>query len=116
MTGAGTGIVSLVLAALRSSDTACAAHETRIFSTDLREQDPLSSFFFSLDSRFFKVSSMELMNYNIHANSALYPHFPPTALPLDWDEEELPEAVRNVRGRRGGGFDLVVQVISILFE
>ncbi|KAI9440757.1 putative methyltransferase-domain-containing protein [Lactarius indigo] len=83
--GAGTGIVSLVLAALRSSDTACAAHETRIFSTDL-------------------LSSMELMNYNIHANSALYPHCPPTALPLNWDEEELPEAVRG----RHVGFDLVV--------
>ncbi|KAH8996134.1 putative methyltransferase-domain-containing protein [Lactarius hatsudake] len=82
--GAGTGIVSLILAALRSSNTACAAHETRIFSTDL-------------------LSSMELMNYNIHANTALYPHFPPTALPLDWDGEELPEAVRG----RHGGFDLV---------
>lgn len=82
--GAGTGIVSLVLAALRSSDT-CAAHETRIFSTDL-------------------LSSMELMNYNIHANTALYPNCPPTTLPLDWDEEELPEAVRDIRG----GFDLVV--------
>ncbi|KAI9440751.1 hypothetical protein H4582DRAFT_1492545 [Lactarius indigo] len=62
--GAGTGIVSLVLAALRSSDTASASHETHIFSTDL-------------------PSSMELMNYNIHANSALYPYCPPTALPLD---------------------------------
>ncbi|KAH9167392.1 putative methyltransferase-domain-containing protein [Lactarius sanguifluus] len=83
--GAGTGIVSLVLAALRSSDTACAAHETCIFSTDL-------------------PSSMELMNYNIHANTALYPHCPPTALSLNWDEEELPEAIRE----RHGGFDLVV--------
>ncbi|KAH9039287.1 putative methyltransferase-domain-containing protein [Lactarius pseudohatsudake] len=82
--GAGTGIVSLVLAALRSSDTACAAHETCIFSTDL-------------------PSSMELMNYNIHANTALYPHCPPTALSLNWDEEELPEAIRE----RHGGFDLV---------
>ncbi|KAH8991660.1 putative methyltransferase-domain-containing protein [Lactarius akahatsu] len=82
--GAGTGIVSLVLAALRSSDTACAAHETCIFSTDL-------------------PSSMELMNYNIRANTALYPHCPPTALSLNWDEEELPEAIRE----RHGGFDLV---------
>lgn len=49
---------------------------------------------------------MELMNYNIHTNTALYPHCTPTALPLDWDEQELPEAVRDVRG----GFDLVVQV------
>ncbi|KAF8273188.1 putative methyltransferase-domain-containing protein [Lactarius quietus] len=83
--GAGTGIVSLVLAALRSSDAACATYETRIFSTDL-------------------LSSMELMHYNIYANTALYPHCPPTALPLDWDEEELPEAVRDARG----GFDLIV--------
>jgi hypothetical protein len=63
--------------------------------------------FSSLDSPLVLVSSMELMNYNIHANTALYPHCPPTALPLDWDEEELPEAVRNVRG----GFDLVVQAL-----
>lgn len=44
LTGAGTGIVSLVLAALRASDTACVAHKTRIFSTDLREQDPFVLF------------------------------------------------------------------------
>ena len=50
---------------------------------------------------------MELMSYNIHANTALYTHCPPIALPLDWDEEELPDAVRDVRG----GFDLVVQVL-----
>ena len=50
---------------------------------------------------------MELMSYNIHTNAALYPNCPPPmALPLDWDDEELPEAVRNVRER--GGFDLIV--------
>jgi hypothetical protein len=48
---------------------------------------------------------MELMGYNIHANAALYPHCPPIALPLDWDQE-LPEAVRNIRER--GGFNLIV--------
>jgi hypothetical protein len=49
--GAGTGIVSLVLAALRSADpttgsesaTASSHHETRILSTDLRES-PLFCF------------------------------------------------------------------------
>ena len=50
---------------------------------------------------------MELMSYNIHANTALYPHCPPPALPLDWDDEELPEAVRDVFG----GFNIVVQVL-----
>jgi hypothetical protein len=48
---------------------------------------------------------MELMSYNIRTNTALYPNCPPTALPLDWDEE-LPEMVQNIRER--GGFDLVV--------
>ncbi|KAI0251413.1 putative methyltransferase-domain-containing protein [Lactifluus subvellereus] len=83
--GAGTGIVSLVLAALRSANPASASHETRILSTDL-------------------PSSMELMSYNIRANAALYPHCLPTALPLDWDEG-LPDAVRDVHER--GGFDLI---------
>ncbi|KAH9971708.1 hypothetical protein BGW80DRAFT_431194 [Lactifluus volemus] len=57
--GAGTGIVSTVLAALRSTNLASAAHDTCILSTDL-------------------PSSMELMSYNIHANSTLYPHCPST--------------------------------------
>jgi hypothetical protein len=53
---------------------------------------------------FLVASSMELMSYNIHANTTLYPHFPPTVLPLDW-EQELPESVLNIRER--GGFDLI---------
>ncbi|KAF8475360.1 putative methyltransferase-domain-containing protein [Russula ochroleuca] len=87
--GAGTGIVSLALAALRSvtSSTSQGFHdESCILSTDL-------------------PSSMELMSYNIRTNAALYPNCAPTSLPLDWDEE-LPETVQNVRER--GGFDLVV--------
>jgi hypothetical protein len=47
---------------------------------------------------------MELMSYNICTNAMLYPRCPPTALPLDWDEE-LPETVRNFREH--GGFDLI---------
>ncbi|KAH9962670.1 putative methyltransferase-domain-containing protein [Russula dissimulans] len=86
--GAGTGIVSLVLAALRSDNLGSSSHDEpgRILSTDL-------------------PSSMELMSYNIRSNVTLYPNCPPTALPLDWDEE-LPETVRDLRDR--GGFDLVV--------
>jgi hypothetical protein len=49
---------------------------------------------------------MELMSHNIRANAALYPNFPPTALPLDWDDKELPKTVQNIRAR--GGFDLIV--------
>ena len=49
---------------------------------------------------------MELMSYNIRANATLYPNCLPMALPLDWDDEELPETVRNIRER--GGFDLIV--------
>lgn len=52
------------------------------------------------------ASSMELMSYNIRTNAALYPNCPPMALPLDWDDEELPEVVRNIRER--DGFDLIV--------
>ena len=48
---------------------------------------------------------MELMSHNILMNAALYPHCPPTALPLDWDEELLPEPVQEVLER--SGFDLV---------
>jgi hypothetical protein len=49
---------------------------------------------------------MELMAYYIRANAALYPNCPPMALPLDWDDEELPETVRNIHER--GGLDLIV--------
>jgi len=48
---------------------------------------------------------MELMSYNIRSNATLYPNCPPTALPLNWDEE-LPKIVRDFRDR--GGFGLVV--------
>jgi hypothetical protein len=46
------------------------------------------------------------MSYNITTNAALYPNCPPVAHPLDWDDEELPETVLNIRER--GGFDLIV--------
>jgi hypothetical protein len=49
---------------------------------------------------------MELMSYNIRTNAMLYPNCSPMALPLDWDDKELPEPVRNIRER--GGFGLIV--------
>ena len=57
-------------------------------------------------SVFCIASSMELMSYNIRSNTALFPHCPPTALPLDWDDE-LPETVHN-NVRERGPYDVVV--------
>jgi hypothetical protein len=42
----------------------------------------------------------------LRTNTALYPDCPPMSLPLDWDDGELPETVRNIRER--GGLDLIV--------
>ncbi|KAI0028326.1 putative methyltransferase-domain-containing protein [Vararia minispora EC-137] len=89
--GAGTGMVSLVLAALRSVrsdadvDTGGLELQTEILSTDL-------------------PSSLELMEHNIAANRALFARSPPVARALNW-EEEIPVDVRD-----GGGFDVVMRV------
>lgn len=109
--GAGTGIVSLVLAALLSVTSSASHAESCLLSTDLREFVTFEAvgrpagnygpFTFFL----FVASSMELMYHNIRTNAVLYPDCSPTALPLDWDEE-LPEMVQDVRER--GGFDLIV--------
>ncbi|KAI9510044.1 hypothetical protein F5148DRAFT_977404 [Russula earlei] len=102
--GAGTGIVSLVLAALRSANLASSVppdEPCSILSTDLRELARR----LTLRTPPFVASSMELMSHNIRTNVMLYPHCPPTGLPLDWDEE-LPLTVRNFRDH--GGFDIVV--------
>jgi hypothetical protein len=90
--------------ALSESATSSASHaESCILSTDLREflirsrcrtRWKLRPFFF----RSCVASSMELMSHNIRTNAALYLDCPPTALPLDWDEE-LPEMVQDVRER-----------------
>jgi hypothetical protein len=115
--GAGTGIVSLVLATLRSGNPAAAKstsshHWTRILSTDLRESpsfhpSPTKSCATHQTALLHKASSMDLMSYNIRSNAALYPHYPPTTLPLDWDDDEFPEAIYD-GVRDHGGFDVVV--------
>ncbi len=48
---------------------------------------------------------MEVVSYNIRTNVTIYPNSPTMALPLDWDEDEFPETVENIRKR--GGFDLI---------
>jgi hypothetical protein len=49
---------------------------------------------------------MELISYNTRTNAALYPDCPLMALLLDWDDEELPETVQDIRER--GEIDLIV--------
>ncbi|KAI9067953.1 hypothetical protein FKP32DRAFT_1643182 [Trametes sanguinea] len=83
--GAGTGIVSLTLGALRSvslkDEAGC------ILTTDLE-------------------SAMPLLEHNVSANATLFntTSTRPRPLVLDWDAEELPEAVRAVEL----GFDAIV--------
>ncbi|CCM04185.1 uncharacterized protein FIBRA_06347 [Fibroporia radiculosa] len=83
--GAGTGIVSIALGALRSathpSDEGC------IITTDL-------------------ASAMPLLEHNIATNNAVYPSSSshPNAVVLDWDEEQLPDEVLGV----AGGFHAII--------
>ncbi|KAI0630629.1 putative methyltransferase-domain-containing protein [Trametes polyzona] len=83
--GAGTGIVSLTLGALRSAlphnKTGC------ILTTDLG-------------------SAMPLLEHNVSANASLYDStaIRPQPLVLDWDDEQLPERVAAV----DTGFDAIV--------
>ncbi|KAI0312908.1 putative methyltransferase-domain-containing protein [Amylostereum chailletii] len=79
--GAGTGMVSLVLAALREAGVCEDERVTRIYASDL-------------------PSSIELMDHNIHANETLYPTHAPVAMTLDWDED-LPADVQQVGMNEG---------------
>ncbi|KAI0351369.1 hypothetical protein OH77DRAFT_950098 [Trametes cingulata] len=83
--GAGTGIVSLTLGALRS--TVSKDKDGCILTTDLE-------------------SAMPLLEHNVSANSTLFtlPSTRPRPLVLDWDSPELPEDVRTVHS----GFDAIV--------
>ncbi|KAH9893559.1 putative methyltransferase-domain-containing protein [Cubamyces lactineus] len=83
--GAGTGIVSLTIGALRS--TAPDARKGCIITTDLE-------------------SAMPLLEHNISANGSLFnsPAMRPRPLVLDWDDETLPQDVVAV----DEGFDAIV--------
>ncbi|GJE93325.1 hypothetical protein PsYK624_094840 [Phanerochaete sordida] len=84
--GAGTGIVSLALGALRSSRQG-AEPSGCIITTDL-------------------ASAMPLLEENIAANKALFRNAAatPEAAVLDWDEQELPSRVAAI----GSGFDVIL--------
>ncbi|VDC02987.1 unnamed protein product [Peniophora sp. CBMAI 1063] len=73
--GAGTGVVSLVLAAVRN--TLYPNAPTKILSTDL-------------------PSSIELMDYNVSGNASLYPIHPPHPIVLDWDDDGIPREVADM--------------------
>ncbi|KAF9461535.1 putative methyltransferase-domain-containing protein [Collybia nuda] len=87
--GAGTGIVSLALAALRSknnlpSEDQAIVSSSRIIATDLE-------------------SAMPLLEHNISLNSFRFAAAP-EALVLDWDNEILPEYIRAFTS----GFDAII--------
>ncbi|CDO69672.1 hypothetical protein BN946_scf184851.g60 [Trametes cinnabarina] len=83
--GAGTGIVSLTLGALRS--TTSRGSDGCILTTDLE-------------------SAMPLLEHNVSANKSAFSSSTtqPQPLVLDWDIEELPEEVNAV----DSGFDAIV--------
>ncbi|KXN81556.1 hypothetical protein AN958_04493 [Leucoagaricus sp. SymC.cos] len=75
--GAGTGIVSLMVAALRSK-FGITERRDQIIATDLESAAPL-------------------LNHNISSNLSLYPQNPPEAGVLDWDDENLPDSVSSLQ-------------------
>ncbi|OCH87795.1 hypothetical protein OBBRIDRAFT_759177 [Obba rivulosa] len=83
--GAGIGIVSLTVGALRSA--AKPAEKGCIIATDL-------------------ASAIPLLEHNIECNDGLFscPSARPQALVLDWDEERLPDEVLAVEE----GFDAII--------
>jgi len=80
--GAGSGIVTLTLAALRSAISP--SSDDRIISTDF-------------------ISAMPLLEHNISANQHIFPSTHPQAAVLDWDEE-LPDNIQAIEG----GFDAIM--------
>ncbi|EJF59360.1 hypothetical protein DICSQDRAFT_148570 [Dichomitus squalens LYAD-421 SS1] len=82
--GAGTGIVSLTLSALRSAQSTDG--DGCILMTDLD-------------------SALPLLAHNVSTNGTLFKGaFRPQSLALDWDEEALPSEVLAIEG----GFDIIV--------
>ncbi|KAF9499516.1 hypothetical protein BDN71DRAFT_1463970 [Pleurotus eryngii] len=77
--GTGTGIVSLVIAASRSTGISEDEDKAKICATDL-------------------PSALPLLEHNIEINTALcFPRRPPIPLALDWDEE-LPDVIQETDG------------------
>ncbi|KAG9223826.1 hypothetical protein CCMSSC00406_0007688 [Pleurotus cornucopiae] len=77
--GTGTGIVSLVIAASRSTAISEDEDKAKIYATDL-------------------PSALPLLEHNIEINTAsCFPRRPPIPLALDWDEE-LPDVIQETDG------------------
>ncbi|KAF7430688.1 hypothetical protein PC9H_006399 [Pleurotus ostreatus] len=77
--GTGTGIVSLVIAASRSTAISEDEDKAKIYATDL-------------------PSALPLLEHNIEINTpSCFPRRPPIPLALDWDEE-LPDVIQKTDG------------------
>jgi len=94
--GAGTGIVSLILASLRPQSTSTDTQMDKIIATDVgKHAFPAFQLHSKVRERFRIESAIPLLSYNISSNQSLYPNNVPHADVLDWDEE-LPECVRSL--------------------
>ena len=104
--GTGTGIISIVLSALRAALLGDAPHEGRFFATDLgRCTVPRLSPYSQKET----ASAMPILSHNIESNAKHFtqPQDSPQPLALNWDEENLPEQVAEA-----GGFDVILCVSS----
>ena len=104
--GTGTGIVSIVLSALRATRLGETPRGGQLFATDLcRYPAPLLSG--SPHSSRRIASAMPVLSHNVSSNAKyfIHPQDSPQPLVLDWDEENLPERVLEA-----GGFDIILYV------
>ncbi|KAF9648854.1 hypothetical protein BDM02DRAFT_3235344 [Thelephora ganbajun] len=84
--GTGTGIVSIILSALKATRLGEAPREGQFFTTDL-------------------TSAIPLLSHNINFNAKYFtqPSDIPQPLALNWDDESLPEQVVDT-----GGFEVIL--------
>jgi hypothetical protein len=106
--GTGTGVVSIVISALRAMRLGETPRKGRLFATDLGSYPALllsGPLYLSVRV----ASAMPILSHNISSNAKYFTQPPdlPQPLTLDWDEEDLPEQVVEA-----GGFDIILYVFD----
>lgn len=99
-TGAGTGLVSIVLATLLASKPSKPKCKANIIATDLGmipQKLPICSFKLNQISARKRISesAMEILETNITNNEQWFPSMRPRAAVLDWDQE-LPDDIAKI--------------------